>query len=382
MHDLHASLDEHSFDRVRTGNDFPRAPGHVLMSPLGIGRAHVAVSGCVELDGPTAQAWFDRLPRPLRLRSLSPDFAQADVRREPGLRCVHVGYREGEACWLHSAHWRVVPGFGWAALSPYGYGGPLASDADPSFLQRAWSAYVEWARGRQLLGEFCRFHPEAGQEVFFGGAVLANRATISVALDREPLTEQYDTLARRKLRRSAAVPVRWSRAAADWAVFGGFYREAMAAMGAHPRYHFGDDYFQALAALPGVELCLCGPGDAWLSAGVYLFQQPARPDAAGGGTVEYHLGASNAAGHALGTAYLMQHAAAREGRRRGLLNLYLGGGTGPEADNPLLFHKRCFSRRERTFHIGRVVYDAPGFESYARSRGFDPASAPPNLLFD
>lgn len=331
------------------------------------------------LDPAEAQAWFDRLPAALRLRTLSPDFVQADATRAPGLQPVAVGYAEGEARWLHALHLRPLPGFGQVALSAYGYGGPLATSADPGFAARAWAAWQQAAAQREVVGEFCRFHPEVDHARWFGGEVRPNRPTVGVDLLQQPLEAQYSTLARRKLRRTAGLPVRWSRDAGDWRRWGGFYRDAMAALGAQERYLFGDAYFAALAALPGVDLCIVGTGDDWLSAGVYLAQQGAP---AGQGVLEYHLGASSAQGHAAGSATLLQHAAGLQGQRLGLAHLYLGGGTTPDGDNPLLFYKRSFSRRERTFLVGNAIHHRPLFDAYARARGLEPAQAPASILFD
>lgn len=334
-----------------------------------------------ELAPSEAQDWFEAMPRPQQVLSLSPRFAQADSRRSPGLHCVHLGAQQGGRRWLHSIHLQPAGQLGWAAISPYGYGGPLCNAPEDDFLAATWHAYQGWACERRVLGEFCRFHPETGQHRFFRGQVQFNRATVSVDLTLAQTDVQYNQLARRKIRRAAGVAVRWSRAREDWLAWGDFYRAAMAALGARPRFLFGDDYFAAIAAVPGVELCICSADGQWLSAGVYLFQQRRAGDPVAG-TLEYHLGASSPAGHARGSAYLLQHAAAEEGRRRGLASLYLGGGTSAAADDPLLFYKRCFSRRERPFHIGRAVHHAALFAEFARARGYDPQSAPPNLLFD
>ena len=328
------------------------------------------------LDRAAAQSWFDRLPAALRIRSLSPDFGAADVERETGLECVHLGYEEGTNRWLHTTHLRGA-GKARAAISPYGYGGPLSNSDDPGFLARAWIAYQSWARRAHVLGEFCRFHPQAGHDKFFGGEVLFNRQTVSVDLTLVDIASQYNTLARRKIRKAQDVQTRWSRAPQDWAAYGAFYRQAMAAMGAQPRYHFGDRYFMAISQLDGIELCILEDDSGWLSGGVYLFQQGGGP-----GTLEYHLGASSADGHALGTAYLMQHAAGLEGQRRGLAHLYLGAGTTPEPDNPLYFYKRCFSRRELPFRVGRAIHDPAGYLEFVHSKGYEAHTAPANVLFE
>jgi hypothetical protein len=334
------------------------------------------MSALVKLETGEAMEWFRTMPATQRLRSLAPDFARADTLRGEGLECRHAGYREGSKSWLHSVHRRRIAGGPAAgAISPYGYGGPLCNTTDEGFVSRAWTAWRAGAQAAGMVAELCRFHPGTPHHQFFGGEVQVNRETVSVDLTLAAIDSQFNTLARRKVRRCADVPVRWSRNAADWARFGTFYRAAMATMGAQERYHFSDDYFAAMAALDGIELCICGDGGAWLSAGIYLFQQE------GGGMLEYHLGASSEAGHLQGTAYLMQHAAATEGRRRGLGSLYLGGGTTPAGDNPLLFYKRCFSRRMHPYRIGLAVHDRPVFEETARAQGYDPAAALPDLLF-
>lgn len=341
------------------------------------------MSGAIrELSTAEALTWFAALPRELQVRSLAPDFAAADTCRASGLQVLHLGYREGEAFWLLSTHVRrIAGGPASGAISPYGYGGPLANSGDAAFLARAWQAWHHEAAARGIVAEFCRFHPQTRQQEFFGGEVLENRQTVSVDLAVAQPDSQFNTLARRKIRRAAEVPVRWSVRPQDWRSFAVFYRSAMSAMGAHERYHFGDTYFDALSALPGVQLCICGEGggergepDGWLSAGAYLFQS-------GGGVLEYHLGASSAEGHRQGTAYLMQHAAALEGRRQGMHSLYLGGGTTQVADDPLLFYKRCFSRRMLTYRIGTAVHAPDLFDAVARAQGYDPAAALPALLF-
>jgi hypothetical protein len=328
------------------------------------------------LDTGCALDWFRALPQQQQLRSLGPDFARADLQRAEGHRCVHAGYAEGNSRWLHTVHLRPLGDGQSGAISPYGYGGPLCNDEDPGFLRRAWKAWQAWCVDAKVLGEFCRFHPEAPQHRFFGGEVSFNRDTVSVDLTLPDLQAQYNSLARRKLRKAAGVEVRWSRAPEVWRAFGDFYRRAMSAAGASASYLFADDYFAELAVLEGVELCICEADSRWLSAAVYLFQRGQ------GGVVEYHLGASSAQGHERGTPYLLQHAAALEGARRGLASLYLGGGSSAAPDNSLLFYKRCFSRRSRPFHIGRAVHHEALFTAFAKARGYDRQSAPPNLLFE
>ncbi|RYY72348.1 MAG: GNAT family N-acetyltransferase [Comamonadaceae bacterium] len=274
-------------------------------------------------------------------------------------------------------HLRPLPGpagaFG--AAAPYGYGGPLADLDDAGFLARAWTAYTDWCRANGVLAEFCRFHPEAGNEVFFGAPARDNRLVVSVDLTLSRLDAQFSTLARRKLRlaQSRGAQARFSQAPADWHRFIGFYREAMTRMQAARWYHFTDAYFAALQALPVAWLCICEIEGEWASAGVDLF---------GESVVEYHLGASTAAGHAAGTAFLLQAAAARRAQEAGARSLYLGGGTSQEADNALLFHKKSFSRRLLPFRIAETLHDEDAYWRRAALAGHDRERPPARILLD
>lgn len=324
-----------------------------------------------------AQCWFEELPRTDRLVSLSPAFAAADATRDELLQCVFVGGEAAGERWWNSVHLRPLPGrpgaFG--ASSPYGYGGPLASSRDPGLVGAAWRAYTDWCRERGIVAEFCRFHPEAGNEAFFGGPVAETRLTVSVDLSLPVLEDQFSGMALRKLRRAErhGATARFSRSPPDWRRFAGFHRAAMAAMGGAGWYHFGDAYFEAVSALPQAWLCICEIDGTWASAGLYL---------SGPCVVEYHLGASTPQGHEAGTAYLLQAAAARRGREEGAGSLFLGGGRTLATDDPLLFHKKAFSRRLLPFRMSQCIHDEEAYWERAAVAGYDRKHPPARLLMD
>jgi hypothetical protein len=324
-----------------------------------------------------AQHAFEALPEPLRIVPLSPAFAAADAARDPRLRPLFLAIEAPGATWLNSVHLRALPhaedAFG--AISPYGYGGPLCSTDDAGFVHAAWQAYASWCREQRVVAEFARFHPQAGNDRFYGGEVTDNRQTVSVDLTLPDLASQYSTLARRKVKRALAggAVARFSREPADWQRYGPFYRAGMQAAGASASYLFGDAYFESISQVPQAWLCICEREDRWLSAGVYLF---------GSGVAEYHLGASSPEGHEAGTATLMQHAAAQRGRAAGAHSLYLGGGITPQPDNPLLFHKMSLSRRLLGFRIGRTLHDEQAYWSIAARSGYGPDNPPERVLID
>lgn len=332
----------------------------------------------VPLSTDEAQARFERLPPDLRIASLSPAFAAADAHRDPALRCVHAVLEGGASEWIHSVHLLPLAGQAgsWGATSPYGYGGPVTPATDSTFLAQAWAAWQAWCRQEGVLAEFCRFHPHApASGRAFGGMVKENRLTVSVDLAVPDVTAGFNSLTRRKIRRTqqAGVQARWSREMADWTRYAGFYREAMQDLQAAPFYFFPDAYFASLSRLPCAHLLVCEHEGRWLSAGVYLREE---------GVLEYHLGASSPEGKDAGTPSLLQAQAAAWGQARGAHSLYLAGGTDTAPDNPLLFYKLGFSRRTLPFSVGEAIHDDNRYWAAAARLGFSPDQPPPRLLLD
>jgi hypothetical protein len=330
-----------------------------------------------ELTLDEARRRFAALPPAWQVASLSPDFAQADARRDPALRCVHVALEGAGFEWLTSVHLQPLAGQAdWlGAISPYGYGGALSPCEAPEALAAVWALWQDWCRSRRVVAELARFHPQVPSQRAFFGKVQLNRQTVSVKLQGMAASEGFNTLTRRKINRATrhGVRTRWSDGAADWARFADFYREGMRAIGARPFYLFADPYFAALRGLPHARLLVCEHEDEWLSAAVYLL---------GARIAEYHLGASSERGKALGTPYLLQAAAIERATAEGLEALYLGGGTDTRADNPLLFYKLGFSRHTLPFYVGEAVHDPAAYWALAARRGYSPQSPPPRVLLD
>lgn len=344
----------------------------------------------VALSTAEAQARFEQLPPALRVASLSPAFAAADAQRDPALRCVHACLEGAGFEWMHSVHLRalndppgqtVQPGLprqprDWGATSPYGYGGPITPATDSALHAQAWAAWQTWCREEGVLAEFCRFHPHLpSSPLAFGGRVRENRPTVSVDLTVPDVAAGFNSLTRRKIRRAqqAGVQTRWSREADDWIRYAPFYRQAMQDVQATAFYFFPDAYFEALSRLPCAHLLVCEREGRWLSAGVYLLE---------GGLLEYHLGASSPEGKDAGTPSLLQAQAATWGQAQGAQALYLGGGTDPTPDNPLLFYKLGFSRRTLPFSVGEAIHDDNRYWVAAARLGFDRDHPPPRLLLD
>ncbi len=329
----------------------------------------------MRIDVGAARNLFERLPRQLRLASLSPDYVLADTGRLSGSQPLFWRYEEGERFWYHGFHLTPLPEVdGFDIQSPYGYGGPLANTEDADFLARAWRAYCDMATATGVAAEFVRFHPLAGNAGFFGGSIEENRQTVWIDLTAGDLFSQYQGRGRTTIRKAQAAGVRfeWQDAPAHAARFAEFYRAGMSALDAAPYYRFPDRYFSAMADWPCVRLGVCSLDEQWLAAGLFL---------QGAEVVEYHLAASSGAGKRLGAGSLLLHAAASSAQIEGFRRLYLGGGTDCSAANPLYFYKSGFSPHRAVFYIGTHCHDAARQERLRRRWPQLHRANPERLLF-
>ncbi len=309
-----------------------------------------------ELSLTEAESWFAELPPQRQITTLSPAYVHADAARDETLATLFLGYREGDAFWLHGVHRGTVvmaPEFD-DFQSPYGYGGPLCNYDAPAFLERAWANYQVWCHDHRILVEFVRLHPLAASWQPYFGEIRLDRSTIVVPLQVADLRANYEVRCRTAVRKaeqaSLSVEIRPNEEITG--CFASFYRDGMVAIGAEPYYLFDDAYFSALAQLPGVSLLVCARDGEWLAAGLFF---------AAGETLEYHLSATSALGRKLAATNLLLDAAAAMGRDRGLQQFYLGGGTDRRSDNPLLFFKAGFSSQRATFRFGFNIHQAQAY---------------------
>lgn len=307
-----------------------------------------------------AVALFDRLGDRALPPSLHPAYVAADARRDRELRPVFFAHEDGGEIYLHGFHTAPVPGAEYSDIqSAYGYGGPVASTADPAFLDAAWRAYGEWCRDNGILAEFVRFHPLLENWRYFGGTVMDDRWTVWVDLTADDLATGYEVRVRTAIRkaRNGGVRVVWRRGAGDAAVFGELYRATMTRLDADEFYRFDDDYLASLMAWDRTHLGLCLAGDEVVAAALFL---------EGNQMLEYHLSAATPEGKRLAATNLLLHEAALLGQRLGCRALHLGGGFDGREDNPLLFFKSGFSPLRGMFRIGRLIHQP---EAYAALRG-------------
>ncbi len=326
------------------------------------------------VDQADAQRIFDALPESMRIPSLSPGYVAADARRDPLLSPRFLVWRRGTAVLMHAVHEARIPGrdeSDWQ--SAYGYGGPLAAEVDDHDLQSAWLALDAIARDRRIVAEFVRFHPLVGNQRLYPGTVRADRPVVVLDLTPADLLGSYSGRARTAVRKALneGLAVRWDTPVEAKSAFPRFYREGMRQIAASDFYLFTDAYFDALLDLPGARVSSVVRDGVPLAMGLFLF---------GPRVAEYHLSAASAEGRQANATNLLLHGAAQAAREAGLTSLYLGGGTTPDVDNPLLWFKTSYAPAGSSFFIGSRIHD-PATYADLRAAFPDPARASLRVLF-
>jgi hypothetical protein len=323
-----------------------------------------------------AVALHERIVVPLRPATLHPRYVAADAGRNGALRPVYLIFETQGECWMHCVHMTDVPGTAHRdASSPYGYGGPLCSTDDPSFIGASWQAYLHWMRGHRAVVEYIRFHPILGNERHYGGNVVDSRQVVWLDLGASDMTAGFASRLRQALKKTAAAGLFYEEndLASQAREFADFYRAAMREMSADPFYLFTDDYFEALAAVPRARVGICRDGaGGWLAAALFLD---------GHGLREYHLAAANQAGRGISASSFVLHEGALAARRLGLQKLYLGGGSDARPDNPLLFFKSAFSRKRLSYRTGWTVFDAQAYDELEQRFPRERAAHPERPIF-
>ena len=86
----------------------------------------------------------------------------------------------------------------------YGYSGPLATNNNPEFLERAWKSFSVWCANEHVVAEFIRFHPSTGCQR--EGGPLPRQLPRRMSPHDQAHTRRILSRARRSVANSASLP--------------------------------------------------------------------------------------------------------------------------------------------------------------------------------
>ena len=244
--------------------------------------------------------------------------------------------------------------------TPYGYGGPVATGAQPP-TGLFWQLYEDWCAANEIVTTFIRFHPLYANQRRVDPSVRVERlaGTVGWRLDLPDLLTAMHRGHRRACRKAerAGVCVSARESPADLSEFAALYEVTMHRLDARDFYLFPPRYWDVVSArLDGhVVVFEAEEGGEVLASALCLATPP---------WLHYHLGASAERGRAVGANNLLFYEAARWARDRGYDRFHLGGGVGGRDDSLLTFKRRFDPEGGLLeFAVGKVVHDAAAYRA-------------------
>jgi hypothetical protein len=252
-------------------------------------------------------------------------------------------------------------------ITPYGYGGPVATGDDPP-VELFWYLYESWCAERRVVASFMRFHPLLENHRYAGPGFAVERLGTTIAWNLDRPDDPFDGMhsahrnSTRKAQRAGA-EVTAVEGPDDLSQFVEAYEATMTRAGASPFYFFDHEYWRRL------ETSLCDRvvrfdariDSELVASALCLASLP---------WMHYHLGATSELGRSSGAGNLVLVEAARWAQARGFELFHLGGGVGGGEDALFRFKERFHVAGRRDAYIGKVVHDEPVYAALT-DRGAD-----------
>jgi serine/alanine adding enzyme len=265
------------------------------------------------------------------------------------------------------------------AITPYGYGGPVAVGAEPP-VDDFYELYEGWCASHGVVSTFIRFHPLFANQRQAAASVHVERLadTIAWSLDRDlDLFASLHPKHRNKVRkaRAAGLEVTVRKAPPSLAEFASLYASTMSRLGATDFYFFPDEYWRSLET--GMRewnlLVEARQGDELAAAALCFATAP---------WLHYHVSGTSERGREAAAANLVLFEAACWGQSQGFDQFHLGGGAGGREDSLFHFKQRFFPEGRREASVGKLVHDSKTYSSLAgmsdlRLDGFFPGYRKP-----
>jgi len=239
--------------------------------------------------------------------------------------------------------------------SAYGYGGPLSTTNNLSFLVNAHASFTEWCFSKKVVAEFVRLHPILENEQWLDPKVKVIEERKTVSLDLRSLDEgmmSFSRSARYMLRRAEKFGFHVEELPLQENIeqFLRIYNLTMHRLNADEFYYFDSKYFQNLQQLVSNHgwMFVVKHGPNWVAVSIFL---------KGVTQLHYFLSGSDPDKMGPGTINLLLFSAAQRGKQEGLERLHFGGGQTNSADDSLLKFKQSMSSDSHIFKIGKRIHN-------------------------
>lgn len=305
-------------------------------------------------------AWLAEWNRwPSREIMAHPNYAGLFLRPGERLVCARGQFSSGVILFplilrpLAQEPWAAPDEIRWDATTPYGYGGPFTSTADPLDASAFWDAYGNWCRRNHIVSTFARLSLFPSQLAPLPEPPQFRLPNIVIPLDGGPdaIWNAYETKVRKWVRHAeaAGVTVEADLDGTGLDDFLKIYTATMVRRDASAWYFFPRSFFQTIIdTLPGRFAFFHARKDGvTLSSDLVLCSDD---------HIYYFLGGTLEEAFPFGVNYLLKHTIACWGSAQGKTGCVLGGGY--TLGDSLFRYKRAYARKgEVPFHTANIVHD-------------------------
>ncbi|NLL79404.1 MAG: GNAT family N-acetyltransferase [Clostridiales bacterium] len=258
-------------------------------------------------------------------------------------------------------------------VTPYGYGGFLMDgDWQEKDKKGLYAAYEAYLRREKAVAEFVRFHPGLNNahtvDDFYQVIDLGNTVQMDVS-SKETIWANLTSKNRNMIRKAlkSGVRVYWGREPSLYETFETIYNQTMDKVNAEAYYYFGKEFYQSiLEDLKYRALMFYAEYEGEIIAMSIILT--------GSRGIHYHLSASRREFQHLAPTNLILYEAACFACEQGYQTFHLGGGLGSHKDHLYSFKKQFNRQEDRTFSIGKKIYDPVVYDRLCELNEPDPES--------
>lgn len=244
----------------------------------------------------------------------------------------------------------------------YGYGGPIYNVDDELFIHNAWAAFMEYAKEKNYVCGFVRFHPVMNNVKGFEdfGKLYLDRKTIAIDLSggiEATWKNEIHTKNRNVIKKGEKNGLRFivDDKYEHLQEFIELYNSTMDKLSAEDFYYFQDSYYENLKHnIIDSFLGVVEHDGKIVAAAIFFYSLPYG---------HYHLAGSNRSALSLSPNNFLLWNAAKELAARGVQKFHLGGGTDGSEENSLYQYKRKFSKSEYQFSFGKLMFNQKVYDS-------------------
>lgn len=260
----------------------------------------------------------------------------------------------------------------WDITTPYGYGGPLVTDAAPGrrqlLVESFAAAFRTYCLDTKIVSEFVRFHPLVNNAADFQRmySLSPGRKTVSTRLDiAGDVMANFSKSCRKNIRRalSAGVTGHIVEAPKDLCQFRKIYHSTMDRNQAAGFYYFGDDYFERFVEELDCQLVCVEArlGGEVIAMNLCMVSRD---------VIHIHLSGTLPESLHLSPAYILRHKLAQWGQESGLKLIHHGGGRTDSDEDPLYRFKKQFGEdTSGRFHVGRRIWNPEAYGDVCQAAG-------------